>query len=92
MRQTRDDDDLVRLDPIPDAERELMYRRASVVTCACDDLILKWILTDPSESGANPLDEAVAETRLPRFVVVLRGSDVPFGQGRDPNGAAQGAG
>jgi hypothetical protein len=74
------------------AEREISHRGASRISGALHDLILERVLADAGESGADLLDESVAETGLAGFVVVLRVSDVPFGQGSDSNRAAQGAG
>ena len=91
MRQTRDHDALVRLDAIPDAERELMHRRAAMVTRSGDDLILEGIVADAGECSADLLDEAVAEALLARFVVVLGALDVRLSQRRDADRVAQGA-
>ena len=92
MRQTRDHDALVRLDAIPDAERELMHRRAAMFARSGDVLILEGIAADADEGGADSLDEPVAETLLARFVVVLRALDVRLSQRRDADRVAQGAG
>lgn len=54
-----------------------------------DDLILEGVLTDADEGGADLLDEAVAETRLARLVVVLRCRDVRFGERGEPDGSVQ---
>src|SRR5947207_1350483 len=75
MRDARNHDTFVRLDPIPDPERELMHRRSAMLA-RCDDLILEGVVTDAGESAADLLDEAVAEAGLARFVVVLGASDV----------------
>lgn len=72
MRQTRDDDALIRLDAIPDSERETMHGRAAMFARSRDDLILERIVADAGESGADLLDEPVAEALLTRLVVVLR--------------------
>lgn len=92
MCETGNHDTLVRLDAIPDPERELMHGRSAMLARVCDDLILEGVVTDAGEGAADLLDEAVAETGLARFVVVLRVSDVRLGQGRNANRAAQGAG
>jgi len=92
MRQARDDHALVRFDAIPDPEGELMHGRTTMLARAVDDLILERVLTDAGEGRADLLDEPVAEARFTRFVVVLGGGDVPFGEGSDANRAAQGAG
>jgi len=92
VRQTRNHDALVRLDAIPDAERELMHRRAAMVTRSGDDLILEGIVADAGEGSADLLDEAVAEALLARFVVVLGALDVRLSQRRDADRVAQGAG
>lgn len=92
MGEAGDHDALVRLDAIPDPERELMHGRTTMLACALDDLILEGILTDAGKGGADLLDEAVAETGFTRFVVVLSYRNVPFGEGSDSDRAAQGAG
>ena len=92
MRQARHHDTLVGLDAIPDAERELMYRRAAMLACALDNLILERVLTDTVERSANLLDEAVAEARRARLVVVLRVGDVRFSKRGDSDRMTQGAG
>lgn len=92
MRETCNHDAFVRLNAIPDPERELMDGRAPMLARAFDDLILEGVLTDAGEGAADVLDEPVAETGLARLVVVLSGGDVPFGQGSDADRAAQGAG
>ena len=92
MRQTGDDDRFVRLDAIPDAERKLMHRRAAMLARASDDLILEWVVADAREGCADLLDEAVAEARLARLVIVLRCRDVRFCERGEPDGPVQGAG
>ena len=92
MRKARHDDRFVRLDAIPDPERERVDRRPTMLARACDDLILERVVADAGEGAADLLDEAVAESRFTRFVGVLGVSDITLGQRRDANRAAQGAG
>jgi len=91
-RQAGNDDALLWLDAVPDAEWKLMHRRSPMLARSCDDLILEGILTDAGEGAADLLDEAVAEARLARFVSVLRLRDVGLRERRDSDGVAQGAG
>ena len=92
MRQAGDDDRFVRLDAIPDSERELMHRSAAMLASALNDLILKRVLTDAGEGAADLLYETVAETGFARFVIVLRLRDVGLRERRDADRAAQEAG
>ena len=66
MRQTRDDDDLVRLDAVPEAEREVVNACAAGVTCVGDDLILEGVCSDAVKSSPDLKNEAVAEALLSR--------------------------
>ena len=61
MRQTRDDDALIRLDAIPEAEREVVNAGAAAVTCAEDELILERVCCDAIKRSADLKNEAVAE-------------------------------
>ena len=92
MRQARDDDRFVGLDAIPDAERKRVDRRTAMLARAFDDLILERVLADAGQGRADLLDEAVAETRLVRFVVVLCRRYVRFCERGEPDGPVQGAG
>ena len=57
-----------------------------------DDLILEWVLANAGEGAADLPDEAVAETRFARFVVILRARNIRFSERRDSDWTAQGAG
>ena len=92
MREARDDNALVRLDSIPETERELLYASAPRIACAGNDLILEGVCGDAVQRGADLNHELVAETLLTRFVVVLRAFDVRFRERSDANRSAQGAG
>ncbi len=92
MRQTRDDDALVRLDAIPEARREVATACAAGDTCAGDDLILEGVCSAAVERGRGLKNETVAEALLARLVVILRALDVRFRERSDANRAAQGVG
>ena len=92
MRQARNNDALVWLDAIPEAEGEVVDAGATGVTRAGDDLILEGVCGDAVQRGANLKDEPIAEALLARFVVVLRALDVRFCERSDSDRAAQGAG
>ena len=92
MRQARDDNALVGLNAIPEAEGEVVDAGAARVARAGHDLILERVCSDAVQRCADLKNEPVAEAVFARFVVVLGALDIRLRERRYANRAGQGAG